>query len=98
MGKCPRNFSLPDLKGGITIIAAGVGRRPKPVVKFAKDYNPGGVEQNTYPDGKITEYRMGFSQVKKKRSYRLGGTSVANFFFFVFFAGCHLSVFQRDFL
>ncbi|MCK5272801.1 MAG: hypothetical protein KAJ52_09485, partial [Sedimentisphaerales bacterium] len=38
-----RGFSLPDPKGVITIIAAGEGRRPKPVVGSAK-----------YPDGKMT--------------------------------------------
>ena len=34
-GNRSRIFSLPDPKGVITIIAAGEGRRPKPVVKFS---------------------------------------------------------------
>jgi len=35
-----RNFSSPDPGGVITIIAAGVGHRPKPVVKFIKNLQP----------------------------------------------------------
>ncbi len=34
------NFISPDPEGVITIIAAGGGRRPKPVVKFTKDLQP----------------------------------------------------------
>ena len=46
--KRSRNFAVPDPGGVITIIAAGEGRRPKPVVKNSqKSYNPVGVEQNT---------------------------------------------------
>ena len=43
-----RYFSLLDPKGVITIIAAGAGRRPKPVAnRQQNNYNPAGVEQNT---------------------------------------------------